>query len=261
MLDLSGRRYLVTGVLTEESIAWAIASDLQRAGAETVLTSYGRAMCITRRAAGALPKPAGILELDVTQEAHFERLAAALADRFDSLDGVVHAIAAAPPAALNGGFLRSGQAEIQRAFQVSATSLHLLAASLTPLLAAGSGGSIVGLGFDAARAWRGYDWMGVSKAGLEAVCRYLALYLGPMSIRANIVAAGPVETAAGQGIDSFDAIADRFESDAPLGWDRRSADLIAGPVLFLLSDLARGVTGEVVHVDGGAHAVGLGLPR
>jgi meromycolic acid enoyl-[acyl-carrier-protein] reductase len=261
MLDLSGRRYLVTGVLTEESIAWAVASGLQRAGAEVVLTSFGRSRRITERAAAALPQPADVLELDVTEEVHFGRLAGELTRRWDSLDGVVHAIAAAPPEAINGGFLHAGRAAIQCAFQVSAGSLHTLAATLTPLLAAGSGGSIVGLGFDAARAWPSYDWMGVSKAGLEAICRYLAMYLGPMSIRANVVAAGPVETVAGRGIESFEAIAGRFEREAPLGWDRLSADLIVGPVLFLLSDLSRGVTGEVLHVDGGMHAVGLGLPR
>lgn len=251
----------MTGVLTEESIAWAVASGLQQAGAEAVLTGFGRSMRITRRAAAALPKPAEVLELDVTAAEHFQRLAAELADRFDSLDGVVHAIAAAPPEAINGNFLRASQAAIQCAFHVSAGSLQMLAASLTPLLAAGNGGSIVALGFDAERAWPSYDWMGVSKAGLEAICRYLAMYLGPLSIRANIVAAGPVETVAGRGIDSFDAIARRFESEAPLGWDRRSAELITGPVLFLLSDLAKGVTGEVLRVDGGLHAVGLGLAR
>jgi meromycolic acid enoyl-[acyl-carrier protein] reductase len=261
VLDLSGRRYLVTGVLTQESIAWAVASDLQQAGAEALLTGFGRSMRITERAAAALPKPAEVLELDVTEEAHFGRLADDLTRRFGSLDGVVHAIAAAPPETINGGFLHASQAAIERAFLISASSLHRLAVSLIPLLAAGSGGSVVGLSFDAARAWPSYDWMGVSKAGLEAVCRYLAMYLGPMAIRANVVAAGPVETVAGRGIDSFDAIASRFESEAPLGWDRRSADQITGPVLFLLSDLARGITGEVLHADGGLHAVGLGLAR
>jgi meromycolic acid enoyl-[acyl-carrier-protein] reductase len=261
MLGIAGRRYLVTGVLTEESIAWSIACRLQQADAEVILTGFGRTKRITEQAADALPRQADVLELDVTRDDDFTRLADELTGRWGQLDGLVHAIAAASPDAINGNFQRASRAAAERAFHVSAYSLQALVSGLLPLLSAGPGASIVGLGFDSAHAWPGYDWLGVSKAGLDAVCRYLAMYLGPLSIRANVVAAGPVETVSGRGVASFDAIAERWEQDAPLGWDRTCADVIAGPVLFLLSDLAKAVTGEILHADGGMHAVGMRAPR
>ena len=260
MFTFQGRRYLVTGVLNDDSIAWRTTEALQNAGAEVVLTGYGRSRRITERAAAQLPDPPPVLELDVGRAEDFTALADTLRRRWDRLDGVVHAIAAAPPDAHSGNFLTTPAHSAAAAFHTAAYSMQALTVSLADLLrAAPGGGSVVGVDFDATTAWYGYDWMGVSKAALEAVCRYLALYLGPDGIRVNLVAAGPVETVAGSAISSFEALADKWERDAPLGWDRRSAAVVTGPVLFLLSDLARGVTGEVLHADGGLHAVSLGM--
>jgi enoyl-[acyl-carrier protein] reductase I len=259
MHDHNGRRYLVTGVLNEDSIAWHTAQALQRAGAHVVLTGFGRSRRITESAAARLPDPPPVLELNVENPDDFARLAGELDHRWGRLDGVVHAIAAAPPDAHSGNFLSTPRASAATAFHTAAYSMHTLTVSLAELLGrAPGGGSVVGIDFDAAVAWHGYDWMGVSKAALEALCRYLAMYLGPRGIRINLVAAGPVETAAGRAISTFDALADKWERDAPLGWDRRGAELVVGPILFLLSGLAASVTGEILHADGGMHVVGLG---
>ncbi|MFC8764571.1 enoyl-ACP reductase FabI [Streptomyces sp. NPDC057193] len=259
MLDFAGRRYLITGVLNEDSIAWHTAAALQQAGAEIVLTGFGRSRRITESAAASLDTPPDVLELDVTRPEDFTRLAEDLDGRWGSLDGVLHAVAAAPQSAISGNFLTADAESAAYAFHTSAYSLHALTTSLAPLLGKGSG-SVVGLDFDSTAAWPGYDWMGVSKAALGAVCRYLALYLGPAGIRVNLVAAGPVETVAGRGISTFDRIADRWEAEAPLGWDRADVSRLTGPVLFLLSDLSATVTGEILHADGGMHAVHLGNP-
>lgn len=260
MFDFAGRRYLVTGVLNEDSIAWCTAKALQLAGAEVLLTSFGRSQRITESAATRLPDPPDVLELDVTKHDEFTALAAELDRRWGSVDGAVHSVAAAPPDAISGNFLSAPASSAMLAFHTAAYSLHALTTSLAPLLQRTSGrGSVVGLDFDAATAWPAYDWMGVSKAALEAVCRYLAMYLGPAGTRVNLVASGPLETVAARGISSFDAIADKWEQDAPLGWNRRDGDLVTGPILFLLSDLARSVTGEILHADGGMHAVAMGL--
>jgi enoyl-[acyl-carrier protein] reductase I len=256
---LSHCRYLVTGVLTEDSIAWHVARALQLAGAEIALTGFGRCRRITEEAARSLPDPPEVLELDATNPDHFSQVAAHLQRRWGRLDGAVHAVAGAPPDALGGQFLSTPAHSAELAFRTSAYSFHALATSMAPLLQrAPGGGSVVGLDFDAALAWPGYDWMGVAKAALESVCRYLALYLGPAGTRVNLVAAGPIETVSGGGISTFPAIADRWERDAPLGWDRTVAEPVVGPVLFLLSDLAKGVTGEILHADGGMHVMGMG---
>ncbi|MFD4372972.1 enoyl-ACP reductase FabI [Streptomyces sp. NPDC058486] len=264
MLDFTGRRYLVTGVLNEDSIAWHTAAALQRAGAEVLLTGFGRSRRITEAAAASLPAPTEVLELDVTRPEDFTLLSGELERRWGSLDGVLHAVAAAPQSAISGNFLTADAESATFAFRTSAYSLHALTTALAPLLAKATGpgtGSIVGLDFDSSAAWPGYDWMGVSKAALGSVCRYLALYLGSSGIRVNLVAAGPVETVAGCGISTFDRIADRWEDEAPLGWDRADVARLTGPVLFLLSDLSATVTGEILHADGGMHAVHLGNPR
>ncbi|WP_441250871.1 enoyl-ACP reductase FabI [Kitasatospora sp. McL0602] len=261
MLGFEGRRYLITGVLNEDSIAWHTARALQEAGAEVLLTGFGRSRRITEAAAAELPKPVEVLELDITRPEDFTELAREVAERWGGLDGALHAVAAAPQDALSGNFLTTPVDSATFAFRTAAFSLHALATSLAPLLSAdGRRGSVVGLDFDSSAAWAGYDWMGVSKAALGAVCRYLALYLGADGIRVNLVAAGPVETVAGRAISTFDRIADRWEAEAPLGWDRADPARVTGPVLFLLSDLAATVTGEIVHADGGMHAVHLGGP-
>ncbi|MDI5963689.1 enoyl-ACP reductase FabI [Streptomyces sp. SL54] len=259
MLGFEGRRYLITGVLNDDSIAWHTAKALQEAGAEVLLTGFGRARRITEAAASGLPRPPEVLTLDVTRPEDFVGLAGELTERWGAVDGVLHAVAAAPQEALSGNFLTASPDSATFALRTAAVSLHSLATALAPLLSAdGRRGSVVGLDFDASGAWAGYDWMGVSKAALGAVCRYLAMYLGPSGIRVNLVAAGPVETVAGQAISTFGRIADRWEAEAPLGWDRTDPAVLTGPVLFLLSDLAATVTGEIVHADGGMHSVRMG---
>lgn len=250
---LRGKRIIVTGLLTRHSIAYAVAELAQREGAEVLLTSFGRAKRLTERAARSLPVTPDIIELDVTRSEDFARLRTEVQERWDYVDGVVHAIASAPADALGGNFLKTPAASAELSFTISAFSLKELAVSLLPLLRDGSG--IVGLDFDASTAWPAYDWMGVSKAALEAVSRYLARDLGHRSIRVNLVSAGPIETVAASAFDSFGLLAESWALQAPLGWDAEDTSVVAGPVCFLLSEYARGITGEIVHVDGGLHAV------
>jgi enoyl ACP reductase len=257
---LDGKRLLITGVLTDDSIAYAVAERAQRAGAEVVLTGFGRGLRITERMARRLPEPPDVLELDVNAPDHVANVAAALEERWDALDGVLHAIAFAPPEALGGRFLETPAEAAEEAFRTSAFSLKHLAVGLLGLLGrAPGGGAIVGLDFDGTRAWPSYDWMGVAKAALEAVNRYLARDLGASGVRANLVAAGPLSTMAARGIEGFDVLAGAWQRQAPLGWDVSDPGPVADACLFLLSDLARAVTGEVLHVDGGYHALGAPL--
>jgi enoyl ACP reductase len=257
---LAGKRLLVTGVLTRGSIAFEVARQAQESGAEIVLSGFGRGLRLTERAAKHLPDPPDVLELDVNEPDDLARVAAELGSRWGELDGVLHAIAYAPPDALGGGFLDTPASSAIIAFQTSAFSLKALAAALAPLLEAGEGGgSVVALDFDASVAWPVYDWMGVAKAALESVARYLARDLGPRGIRVNLVSAGPIETIAAGGIPGFDELAKLWRASAPLGWDTRDAAPVGAAVCFLLSDLARAVTGEILHVDGGFHAIGAPL--
>jgi enoyl ACP reductase len=254
---LEGKRLLITGVVTRDSIAWEVARQAQESGAEVVLTGFGRARRMTERAAARLPHEADVLELDVNSDDDLSALAAELTDRWGTLDGVLHAIAFAPGDALGGGFLDTPTASALTAFQTSAVSLKCLTASLLPLLEeADSGASVVGLDFDASVAWPVYDWMGVAKAGLEAVSRYLARDVGPRGVRVNLVSAGPIATLAAGGIPGFEKLAGIWGEQAPLGWDTSDPSSVAGTVCYLLSDLSRGVTGEIIHVDGGYHAMG-----
>jgi len=254
---LEGRRLLITGVLTQDSIAYAVAERAQAAGAEVVLTGFGRGLRITERIARRLPSEPPVLELDVNEPAHLEAVAADLDERWGALDGVLHAIAFAPEDALGGGFLTAPAESAELAFRTSAFSLKALAAVLAPLLErAEPSGAIVGLDFDATVAWPVYDWMGVAKAALESINRYLARDLGGAGVRSNLVSAGPIRTMAARSIPGFGDLADRWEQGAPLGWDPRDPSVVADVSLFLLSPLARAVTGEIVHVDGGYHALG-----
>jgi enoyl-[acyl-carrier protein] reductase I len=246
-------------VLTESSIAYAVAEGAQREGAEVVLTGFGRGLRITERVARRLPKPPIVLELDVNEPAHVDAVAADLESRFDCLDGVLHAIAFAPEDALGGRFMDTPVESAELAFRTSAFSLKSLAVGLLPLLRKADSAALVGLDFDATVAWPAYDWMGVAKAALESVNRYLARDLGPLGIRTNLVAAGPIRTLAAKGIPGFDELAGAWERQAPLGWDPRDASAVAEACLWLLSDRARAVTGEVLHVDGGYHALGAPL--
>ncbi len=254
---LKGKRLLVTGVLTEASIAFAVAQRAQEEGAEIVLTGFGRGMRITQRIAGRLPSPPDVLELDVNDP---EMIAAVVADldaRWGALDGLVHAIAFVPADALGGNFLTAPAESAVTAFTTGAFSLKALSAACADLLAkAEGGGAIVGLDFDATVAWPSYDWAGVSKAALESVSRYLARDLGPRGIRCNLVAAGPLKTMAAGSIEGFDGLSQIWEDAAPLGWSLTDPMPVADACLFLLSPLARAVTGEILHADGGVHAVG-----
>jgi enoyl-[acyl-carrier protein] reductase I len=259
MTVLAGKRIVITGVLTRGSIAFEVASQAQEAGAEIVLTGFGRGLRLTERAAAHLPSPPEVLQLDVNEPEDLERIAAELGSRWGGLDGVLHAIAFAPADALGGGFLDTPASSALTAFQTSAFSLKALTAALLPLLEADGGGSVVGLDFDASVAWPVYDWMGVAKAALESVSRYLARDVGPRGVRVNLVSAGPIETIAAGGIPGFDELAGLWRSGAPLGWDTRDAGPVAAAVCFLLSDAARGITGEILHVDGGFHAMGAPL--
>jgi meromycolic acid enoyl-[acyl-carrier protein] reductase len=251
---LEGKRLLITGVITKDSIAFHAAALAQREGASVVLTSFGRVRRMTERAAARLSEPVEVLELDVNREEDLTALTSSLRERWGSVDGVLHAIAFAPEDALGGRFMSAPASSAAQAFQTSAFSLKALAAAVEPLM--GPGGSIVGMDFDAGVAWPMYDWMGVAKAALESVSRYLARDLGPRGIRVNLVSAGPLGTPAARGIPGFEGLAARWREQAPLGWDMEDPSVVAGTICFLLSDYARAISGEIVHVDGGYHAVG-----
>ncbi|MCU4185887.1 enoyl-ACP reductase FabI [Acidiferrimicrobium sp. IK] len=253
---LEGKRLLVTGVLTDDSLAFSAARHAQEQGAQVVLSGAGRGLRLTQRVAKHLPDPPDVLELDVTQPEHIATVRAALERRWGALDGIVHAIAFAPAEALGGGFMDAGWEVVSTAVEISAFSLKLLAAGLRPLMVAAGGGSIVGLDFDATVAWPGYDWMGVAKAALESTARYLARDLGPDNIRVNLVAAGPVRTVAAKSIPGFSLFEDVWDGRAPLGWDINDPDPVGRACVALLSDWFPATTGEMLHVDGGYHAMG-----
>jgi enoyl ACP reductase len=254
---LDGKRIVVTGVLTQDSLAYATAELAQQEGAEIVLTSAGRALSLTRRVAKHLPNPPDVLELDVTVPDHVEAVAADLAERWGAVDGVLHSIAFAPPTCLGGGFLEAPWDDVKVAFEVSAFSLKVLAAGFLPLLRQAGSASLVGLDFDNRVAWPGYDWMGVSKAALEATSRYLARDLGGDGVRVNLVAAGPVKTMAAKSIPGFSLFEDVWDDRAPLGWSVTDPVPVAKACVALLSDWFPMTTGELVHVDGGYHAMGV----
>ena len=254
---LDGKRILVTGVLTDDSLAYAVAEMAQREGAEIVLTGAGRGLSLTRRVARHLPTPPDVLELDVTVPDQVDAVAEDLRGRWGRLDGLLHSIGFAPPACLGGGFLDAGWDDVKVALEISAYSLKLLAAGMRPLMQAAGGASVVGLDFDATVAWPGYDWMGVAKAALESTSRYLARDLGPDRIRVNLVAAGPIKTMAAKSIPGFSAFEDAWDGRAPLGWSVTDATPVAKACVALLSDLFPATTGEMIHVDGGFHAMGV----
>jgi enoyl-[acyl-carrier protein] reductase I len=256
-LSLDGKRLLITGVLTKGSIAYTVAERAQQEGAQVVLTGFGRTRRMTERAASRLPEPPDVLELDVNSPDDLAALTGELRDRWGGIDGALHAIAFAPGDALGGNFMSAPPESAELAYRTSAYSFKALAEALAPLME--DGGSLVGMDFDATKAWPIYDWMGVAKAALESVSRYLARDLGEQHVRVNLVSAGPVETPAAQGIPGFETLAGLWGAQAPLGWDTTDPAPVADAVLFLLSDLARGITGEILHVDGGFHAMGAPL--
>ena len=251
---VDGKRLLITGVLTEASIAFAVARIAQEQGASVVLTGFGRGLSITTRIAGRLPQPAPVIELDVTDQAQLDGLAEQLNDGLGGCDGVLHAIGFAPESALGGNFMTTPWEDVATAVQVSTYSLASLARAVLPAMP--DGGSIVGLDFDATVAWPAYDWMGVAKAGLESCARYLARELGPRGVRCNLVAAGPLRTMAAKSIPGFDEYENVWTTRAPLGWNVGDTNPAAQACVALMSDWFPATTGEIVHVDGGVHAVG-----
>jgi len=258
---LEGKRLVITGVLTDDSIAWHVARVAQEAGAEIVLTGFGRGLRLTRRVAARLPDPPDVLELDITDGSHMEALVVDLEHRWGAVDGAVHAIGYAPEDALGGRFLDTPAESAATAFTISAYSFKTLASGLLPLMRAAGGGSLVTLDFDNAQAWPAYDWMGVVKSALQSVTRYLARDLGPYRIRANAVSAGPLGTVAAKSIPGFELFRDAWETRAPLPWDLTDPDPVARMVAVLLSDWAPMTTGEIIHVDGGFHAIAAAGPR
>jgi len=250
---LAGKRLLITGVITDQSIAFSTAKLAQEQGATVVLTGFGR-MSLVERIAKRLPETPPVIELDVQNAEQLAGLADNVREHVDGLDGVVHSIAFAPQSALGGGFLTAGWEDVSTALHVSTYSYKALAMAALPLMS--QGGSVVGLTFDAQFAWPVYDWMGVAKAGLESASRYLALHLGKQGIRSNLVSAGPLRTMAAKSIPGFDRFEDEWVKKAPLGWDLGDQEAAAKAILMLLSDWFPATTGEIVHVDGGFHAVG-----
>jgi enoyl ACP reductase len=252
---LEGKRILVAGVTVDSSIGFAVAKVAQEEGAQVVVSNFGRALSITRRIVSRLPEPAPVLELDVTDEEHLASLPERLSEHLDGLDGVVHSIAYGNPETILGGkFLEAPWDDVGQAVRVSAYSLKALATATLPLMTPGS--SVVGMTFDATLAWPAYDWMGVAKAGLESCARYLARDLGPQQIRVNLVSAGPLKTLAAKAIPGFEDVETVWDARAPLGWDEQDQTPTARTVVALLSDFFPATTGEIVHVDGGFHAIG-----
>ena len=249
---LEGKRLLITGIITDQSIAFAAAKLAQEQGAKIVLTGFGR-LSLVERIAKRLPQEAPVIELDVTNQEHIAGLADKVREHVDGLDGVLHSIAFAPASCLGGEFLNTPWADVATALQVSAYSFKSLATACLPLL--GRGASIVGMDFDNRQAWPAYDWMGVAKSALESVCRYLARELGPDGIRVNLVASGPVRTMAAKSIPGFAAFEDAWDGRAPLGWNVDDPVPVAKTVCALLSDWLPVTTGSMVWADGGFHAV------
>jgi enoyl ACP reductase len=255
---LDGKRLLVTGVLTDASLAFAVARLAQEEGAEIVLSGAGRALSLTKRTARKLPVETDVLEIDVTSPEQLAQAGTTLGERWDQLDGILHAIGFAPANCLGSGMFAAEWEDVSVALNISAYSLKALISAFKPLLinAGHNGGaSVVGLDFDATVAWPIYDWMGVAKAALESLTRYLARDLGPDGIRVNLVAAGPIRTMAAKSIPGFSVLEETWGDRAPLGWDVNDSGVVARACLALFSDLLPMTTGEILHVDGGVHAV------
>jgi enoyl-[acyl-carrier protein] reductase I len=254
---LEGKHILVTGVLTDDSLAFGVAHLAQEQGAEVILTGAGRGLSLTRRIARKLPDPPDVLELDVTVPEQVGQVAEEVASRWGKLDGLLHSIGFAPENCLGGGFLDAGWDDVKVAIEISAYSLKLLAAGFRDLLRSAGGASVVGLDFDASVAWPGYDWMGVAKAALESTARYLARDLGADAIRINLVAAGPIKTMAAKSIPGFSRFEEVWDDRSPLGWSVTDSTPVARACVALLSDWFPATTGEILHVDGGYHAMGV----
>ncbi len=256
---LEDKKLLITGVLTDDSIAWHVARVAQEQGAEVVCTGFGRGMRLTERSVQRLAEPADVLELDINDADQVSSVVAELDRRWGRVDGALHAIAFAPEDALGGNFLNTPVESAKTAFVTSAFSYKTLAVALRPLLEAAGGGGLVTLDFDNTQAWPAYDWMGVAKSALQSVTRYLARDLGASAIRVNAVSAGPLGTVAAKSIPGFDTFEQVWRQRAPLGWDPSDPSAVAKMICVLMSDWAPMTSGEVIHVDGGFHAIAAGL--
>ena len=252
---LDGKNIVITGVLTDASLAFGVAALAQQEGASIVLTGAGRSLSLTERVARKLPQPVDVLELDVTVPEHLVNVRTALDEKWGRVDGVLHAIGFAPAACLGDDFMEPTWDDVSVAMHISAYSLKALADAFAPLMT--NGGSFVGLDFDNTVAWPAYNWMGVSKSALESISRYLAVALGSRGIRSNLIAAGPVKTMAAKSIPGFKKFEDVWDDRAPLGWDVTDSSAVAKACIVLLSDWFPATTGEIIHVDGGYHATGI----
>jgi enoyl-[acyl-carrier protein] reductase I len=251
---LDGKKIVITGVLTDASLAFGVARLARAEGADIVLTGAGRALSLTQRTARKLGDDIDVFELDVTVPEHGVAVREALAEKWGHVDGVLHAIGFAPEVCLGDDFLAAQWDDVAVAMHISAYSLKALADAFLPLM--GEGGSFVGLDFDNRQAWPAYNWMGVAKSALQSVSRYLAKEVGPRGIRSNLVAAGPIKTMAAKSIPGFAKFEDVWDDRAPLGWDVTDSEPVARAVIALLSDWFPATTGEIIHVDGGYHAIG-----
>lgn len=256
-IDLSGRTGLVVGVADKHSIAWGIAQTLSAAGMRLAITYQNeRLERNVRELAASLPDPL-LLPLDVTDDAQVEAVYEAIGAQFGRLDCLIHAVAFAPREDLMRDYVDTSRDGFKIAHDVSAYSLVALARGARPLMKASGGGSVVAMTYyGAEKVVAGYNVMGVAKAALEASVRYLANDLGPDNIRVNAISAGPMKTLAARGIPGFMSMLKHHEEKAPL---RRRVDMeeLAGTALFLCSPLGSGITGEVIHVDGGYNILGL----
>lgn len=256
---LEGKKLVITGVLTDASLAFATAKHAIEQGADIVLTSAGRATSITRRVAKKLPgdTPPDVLDMDVTKPEEIVAAVAEVDQRWGKLDGLLHAIGFAPASCLGGNMFEAPYEDISVAIQISCHSYFALGGAFAPLMRKAGGGSIVGLDFDATRAWPGYNWMGIAKAGFESANRYMARELGQDNIRVNIVAAGPLRTTAAKSIPGFEKFEDAWATRSPLGWSlKEDQDAVGRTCCALFSDWMPKTTGEMIHVDGGYHAMG-----
>ena len=251
---LDGKKIVITGVLTDASLAYGVAELALQEGADIVLTGAGRALSITQRTARKLGDGIDVFELDVTVPEHGVAVREALAEKWGHVDGVLHAIGFAPASCLGDDFLAAPWEDVAVAMHINAYSLKALADAFLPLMS--EGGSFVGLDFDNQQAWPAYNWMGVAKSALQSVSRYLAKEVGPRGIRSNLVAAGPIKTMAAKSIPGFAKFEDIWDDRAPLGWDVTDSEPVARAVIALLSDWFPATTGEIIHVDGGFHAIG-----
>ena len=257
---LDGKKLLITGVLDPRSIAFTAARLAQAQGAEIVLTGFGRGIRLTNRSAGRLDPVPEVLEMDVTNAEQVATVVADLEQRWGRVDGILHAIGFAPNVCIGEDFFAPEWEDVATALQISTFSLGVLGKEFRHLLAASDGGSLVGLTFDATVTWPGYNWMGVAKAGLESLSRYLSRELGPDGTRVNLIAAGPLHTMAARSIEGFGNFDEMWVARAPLGWDLRDPEPVGRNIVALLSDWTAGMTGEIVHVDGGVHATGAAMP-